>query len=80
MGRWRAGDGADTAVVLAVPAWVAGALVPGLWCPMITARSSTPISRAPPPGAPPMLGLLGSTSEWVFTHPDRISVTVSGAD
>jgi hypothetical protein len=35
---------------------------------------------APPPGAPPMLGLLGSTSEWVFTHPDRISVTVSGAD
>jgi predicted NAD/FAD-dependent oxidoreductase len=27
-----------------------------------------------------MLGLLGSTSEWVFTHPDRISVTVSGAD
>jgi uncharacterized protein with NAD-binding domain and iron-sulfur cluster len=27
-----------------------------------------------------MLGLLNSTSEWVFTHPDRISVTISAAD
>jgi hypothetical protein len=27
-----------------------------------------------------MLGLTNATSEWIFTHPDRISVTISGAD
>ena len=27
-----------------------------------------------------MLGLLGATVEWIFTHPDRISVTISAAD
>jgi hypothetical protein len=31
-------------------------------------------------GAPAMLGLLGGTAEWIFTHRDRISVTVSAAD
>jgi hypothetical protein len=35
---------------------------------------------APPPSAPGMLGLIGGTAEWVFAFPDRISVTVSGAD
>ena len=27
-----------------------------------------------------MLGLLGATAEWIFTHPGRISVTISAAD
>ena len=27
-----------------------------------------------------MLGVIGGTAEWIFTHPDRISVTVSHAD
>ncbi len=27
-----------------------------------------------------MVGLIGGTAEWVFAFPDRISVTVSGAD
>jgi uncharacterized protein with NAD-binding domain and iron-sulfur cluster len=27
-----------------------------------------------------MLGLIGAMSEWIFCHPDRISVTVSAAD
>jgi len=27
-----------------------------------------------------MLGVIGGTAEWVFAFPDRISVTVSGAD
>jgi len=27
-----------------------------------------------------MLGVIGGTAEWIFTFPDRISVTVSGAD
>ena len=27
-----------------------------------------------------MLGVIGGTVEWIFAFPDRISVTVSGAD
>lgn len=73
--------GADEAVVLAVPAWVAAALVPDLTVPddhrsILNAHFAV----APPPGAPAMLGLTHATSEWIFTHPDRISVTISGAD
>ena len=33
-----------------------------------------------PPGAEPMVGLIGGTAEWVFAFEDRISVTVSAAD
>ena len=80
------GDGpqpvaADEAVVLAVPAWVAAELVPGLTVPdEHRAILNAHFACAPPPGAPAMLGLLGTTSEWIFCHPDRISVTVSAAD
>lgn len=71
----------DAAVVLAVPAWVAQGLVPGLTVPDDhRAIVNAHFACVPPPGAPEMLGLLGSTSEWVFTHPDRISVTISAAD
>jgi hypothetical protein len=73
--------GADEAVVLAVPAWVAGELVPGLVVPDDhRAILNVHFACAPPAGAPALLGLVGGTSEWIFTHPDRISVTVSGAD
>ena len=34
----------------------------------------------PPPGQPPILGVLNATTEWIFAFPGRISVTVSGAD
>ena len=73
--------GADEAVVLAVPAWVASGLVPDLSVPddhrsILNAHFAV----APPPGAPEILGLVNATSEWIFTHPDRISVTISGAD
>lgn len=82
--EWADGEQAvarDEAVVLAVPAWVAAALVPGLTVPVdhrsiLNAHFAVP----PPPGSPAMLGLTNATSEWIFTHPDRISVTVSGAD
>ncbi|NKJ02534.1 hydroxysqualene dehydroxylase HpnE [Novosphingobium sp. SG707] len=73
--------GADEAVVLAVPAWVAASLVPDLTVPddhrsILNAH----FACTPPAGAPEMLGLTNATSEWIFTHPDRISVTISGAD
>ncbi|HKF99191.1 MAG TPA: FAD-dependent oxidoreductase, partial [Xanthobacteraceae bacterium] len=34
----------------------------------------------PPPGFPPMMGVVNGTVEWVFAFPGRLSVTVSGAD
>ena len=72
---------ADEAVVLALPAWVAASLLPGLTVPdehraIVNGHFA---SRAPA-GAPAMLGLLGGTAEWVFALPDRLSVTVSAAD
>jgi squalene-associated FAD-dependent desaturase len=33
-----------------------------------------------PKGAPPILGVINGTAEWIFSFEDRISVTVSGAD
>ena len=80
------GDGAepieaDEAVILAVPPWVASALVPDLTVPdafhsIVNAHFACP----PPPGAPAMLGILGGTAQWLFTFSDRLSVTVSAAD
>lgn len=71
----------DTAVILAVPPWVATSLVPGLDAPDAhRAIVNAHFACAPPPGAPPMLGLIGGTAEWLFAFPNRISVTVSAAD
>ena len=72
---------ADEAVVLAVPAWVAGELVPELTVPdEHRAILNLHYAVTPPPGAPAMLGLLNATAEWLFCHPGRISVTISAAD
>jgi squalene-associated FAD-dependent desaturase len=72
---------AGDAVVLAVPPWAAADLVPGLTVPDdFRAIVNAHFKIAPPAGAPPMLGVIGGTAEWIFTFPDRISVTVSGAD
>jgi squalene-associated FAD-dependent desaturase len=71
----------EALVVLAVQPWVAQDLIPGLTAPdefrsIVNAHFAVP----PPPSAEPMIGLIGGTTEWIFTFPDRISVTVSGAD
>lgn len=71
----------DEAVILAVPAWTATALIPGLQAPdehrtIVNGHFAFPA----PTGAPAMLGLLGGTAEWVFAFHDRLSVTVSAAD
>jgi squalene-associated FAD-dependent desaturase len=68
-------------VVLAVPPWVAKDLVPGLSVPTdFRAIVNAHFKIAPPPDAPAILGVIGGTAEWIFSFPDRISVTVSGAD
>ncbi|SDA15251.1 hydroxysqualene dehydroxylase HpnE [Sphingomonas sp. NFR15] len=71
----------DEAIILAVPAWIAESLVPDLTVPddhraIINAH----FAFTPPPGTPPMVGVIGGTAEWIFAFPDRLSVTVSGAD
>jgi hydroxysqualene dehydroxylase len=68
-------------VVLAVPATVAGRLVPNLVVP----DDHAPIVNAhyrvdPPTGMPLFAGLIGGTAEWVFRKRGVISVTVSAAD
>lgn len=73
--------GSGTSVVLTVPPWVAKDLVPGLDGPdEFRAIVNAHFKIAPPKTAPSMLGVIGGTAEWVFCFPDRISVTVSGAD
>ncbi|MBX9664745.1 hydroxysqualene dehydroxylase HpnE [Novosphingobium sp.] len=68
-------------VVLAVPPWVAGELirelvVPDRFCSILNAH----FACAPPPGARTITALIGGTAQWVVCHPDRISITISGAD
>jgi squalene-associated FAD-dependent desaturase len=73
--------GMDEAVVLAVPPWVAAALVPELVVPdRFHAIVNAHFDHPAPTGAPPMLGLFGGTAEWLFAFPDRLSITISAAD
>ncbi len=72
---------ADEPVVLAVPPWVAGALVPALTVPDdFRAIVNAHFAYTPPPGTPAMIGVIGGTAEWIFAFDDRLSVTVSAAD
>ena len=71
----------DDIVVLATPPWVTGELLPDVPVPdEFSAIVNAHFKIEPPETAPGMLGLIGGTAEWVFAFPDRISVTVSGAD
>jgi hydroxysqualene dehydroxylase len=68
-------------VILAAPPWVAKSLLPDIVAPNeFRSILSGHFRIAPPAGSPPMLGLIGATVEWIFSFPDRISVTVSNAD
>ena len=68
-------------VVLAVPAPAAAALLPGLSVPTaFRSIVNAHFKLAPPATLPPILGVLGGTVEWIFAFPDRISITISGAD
>jgi hypothetical protein len=73
--------GPEDEVVLAVPPWVARELVPDLTAPdEFRAIVNAHYKITPPEGAPAMVGVIGGVAEWVFAFPDRLSVTVSGAD
>jgi squalene-associated FAD-dependent desaturase len=71
----------DETIILAVPPWVAQDLVPSLSAPDdFRAIVNAHFKIAPPDGCEPIIGVIGATTEWIFTFPDRIAVTVSGAD
>jgi hypothetical protein len=77
---------ADDRVILAVASAPAQALLPGLSAPdeyraIVNAHFAIPDGAAEAlKGAAPMTGLICGVAEWVFVFPDRLSVTVSGAD
>ena len=69
------------AVVLAVPAPVAQALLPGLSAPdSFEAIVNLHYRVQADPGAAGFVGLLGGTAEWVFVKPGIVSVTISAAN
>ena len=73
--------GTNDHVVLATPAWVTADLLPDLPVPNeFRSIVNAHFAVVPSAGAPLMIGIIGGTAEWVFAFPDRISVTVSGAD
>jgi squalene-associated FAD-dependent desaturase len=73
--------GAEDQLIVATPPWSATELVPDLVAPDdFRAIVNAHFKRPGPVGAPGMLGVIGGVAEWVFSFPDRISVTISGAD
>jgi squalene-associated FAD-dependent desaturase len=73
--------GEDDLVILATPAHIAAALAPSLSTPEKTsAILNGHFNIAPPPGTPPIIGVINGLAEWIFAYPDRISTTISGAD
>jgi len=72
--------------VLAVPPWVAAALLPGLRAPDEFEAILNVHFRADadPAGADwreaGFVGVVGGTAEWVFAKPGHVSVTISAAN
>lgn len=88
-GRARALDFGDAAanlapddrVIVAVPPSIAPELVPGVRAPEASrAIVNAHFKLAAPADCPPILGVVNGLTEWIFAFPDRISVTISGAD
>ena len=71
--------GPGDAVVMALPAWAAGDLLPGLAVPDAFAPILNLHYRQDVPPAVPFIGLIGGAAEWVFVKPGHVSVTVSAA-
>jgi squalene-associated FAD-dependent desaturase len=73
--------GPEDIVVLAVPPWAATELIPEIVAPNdFRSIVNAHFKAVPPPGLPPMLGVIGGLVQWIFPFEDRISITVSGAD
>jgi squalene-associated FAD-dependent desaturase len=76
---------ASDAVVLAVPAWIAAELLPGLVTPdAFEAILNIHFRHVADPKGPlaeaGFIGLVSGTAEWVFMKPGHVSVTISAAN
>src|ERR1019366_1068354 len=72
-------------VVLAVPPWVAGELLPDITVPnafesVLNVHYRTAAKPRPDVAKAGFIGLVNGTAEWIFIRPDHISVTVSAAN
>jgi hydroxysqualene dehydroxylase len=73
--------GPDDAVVMAVPPRPAAAMLPGLKTPTkFRAIVNAHFRFDPPEELPPLIGVVGGLVEWLFAFPQRLSITISGAD
>jgi len=73
--------GADDAVILAVPPYIASAWLRDLKVPSeFRAIVNAHFRIEPPPAQPPILGVLNGTVQWLFAFPGRLSVTISAGD
>ena len=71
----------DDVVILAVPPYTASTLIPGLTVPTeFRAIVNAHFRIEPAPYQPPILGLINSTTEWVFAFPGRVATTISAGD
>jgi squalene-associated FAD-dependent desaturase len=72
--------GPDDAIVLAVPPRAASSIIPGLKTPSkFRAIVNAHFRYDPPPNLPPLIGIVGGLVEWLFSFPQRLSVTISDA-
>jgi hypothetical protein len=73
--------GENDVVILAVPAYAAGRLMPDLQTPSSFRGIVNAHFRIDPPEAfPPMLGIINGVCDWIFATPGRVSVTISDAE
>jgi squalene-associated FAD-dependent desaturase len=73
--------GSDDAIVMAVPPRPAAAMLPGLKTPTkFRAIVNAHFRFDPPKDLPPLIGVVGGLVEWLFAFPQRLSITISGAD
>src|SRR5215469_3642394 len=73
--------GTGDAVIVAVPPYAAAGLLPGLTVPNeFRAIVNAHFRFAPAAEQPPILGIINATTQWIFTFPGRISVTISAGD
>ncbi len=68
-------------IILATPPRSTIGLLPGLTAPdRFNAIVNGHFALTPRADAPPIVGVIGGTAQWIFAFKDRISVTVSNAD
>ena len=73
--------GPDDAVVMAATPRVAASILPGLTAPTkFRAIVNAHFRYDPPAGLPALTGVVGGLIEWLFAFPQRLSITISGAD